>query len=102
MCQCECCGKAYSLEKRFEVHHKDFNRFNNIEDNYMWLCCSCHKKIHYNHGRVKQYENGIECNTEKIISITKNVIEDVYDVEMSEDVGHNFVTNDGIVTCNER
>lgn len=100
LCQCECCGKAYSLEKRFEVHHKDFNRFNNIEDNYMWLCCSCHKKIHYNHGRVKQYENGIECNTEKIISITKNVIEDVYDVEMSEDVGHNFVTNDGIVTCN--
>lgn len=99
-CQCECCGETYSLEKRFEVHHKDFNRFNNIEDNYMWLCCSCHKKIHYNHGRIKQYENGIECNTEKIISIVQNIVEDVYDVEMSEDIGHNFVTNDGIVTCN--
>ena len=38
LCSCECCGEGYSSEKRFEVHHKDFNRFNNIENNYMWLC----------------------------------------------------------------
>lgn len=97
---CEICNLPYSHNERFEVHHKDFNRKNNIEENYSWLCASCHKKEHYKNGRTKQYENGIPTYFEKIISIEQNEIEYVYDIEMSEDVAHNFVTEDGIVTCN--
>lgn len=39
-------------------------------------------------------------STEPIISIRADGYDVVYDIEMSGDVAHNFVTNDGIVTCN--
>lgn len=98
--KCEICGRAYDGIYRFEVHHADGNRTNNDLSNYKWLCCSCHKKIHYKNGRTKQYENGIETVIDEIISIEYNGVETVYDVEMSGDVGHNFVTSEGLVTCN--
>lgn len=97
---CECCGKPYLNCERFEVHHKDFNRKHNEYSNYEWLCTSCHKKKHYQHGRTKIYENGIPVKTEKIVSIEPNKVEDVYDIVMSGEVAHNFVLNNGIVICN--
>lgn len=99
-CACENCGIKYYETKRFEVHHKDLNRKNNKTDNFQWLCASCHKKIHYQNGRTKQYENGLPTYYEKIISIIQNKEEIVYDVSMSEEVNHNFVIDNGIVTCN--
>jgi 5-methylcytosine-specific restriction endonuclease McrA len=41
---CELCGEHTD---RIEVHHKDMNRLNNILDNLVGLCASCHKKAHY-------------------------------------------------------
>ena len=96
---CEYCGKKYSTTERFELHHKDFNRHNNCNNNYQWLCCSCHKKIHYENGRTKRYENGIETYLDEIISIVPKDIEMVYDIEM-DDPYHTFVSESGLVTSN--
>lgn len=96
---CELCGKPYSEDERFELHHRDFNRHNNVSDNYQWLCCSCHKKIHYGHGRTKRYENGIETYLSKIVSIEPYAIEMTYDIEMA-DPAHTFVSESGLVTSN--
>lgn len=97
--QCEICGKIYSREERFEVHHKDDNRKNNKESNFSWVCASCHKKEHYKNGRIKTYEKGIEVYLDKIISIDYKTTEHVYNLSMA-DPAHNFVVNDGIVTSN--
>ena len=97
---CEDCGKKFSSSERFEVHHKDFNRHNNSIDNYVWLCASCHKKRHYNHGRRKKGEKGYPSYLDEIVSIEPYKIETVYDVSMSDDVSHTFVTDEGIVTSN--
>lgn len=97
---CEDCGKKFSSSERFEVHHKDFNRHNNSIDNYVWLCASCHKKRHYNHGRRKKGEKGYPSYLDEIVSIEPYKIETVYDVSMSSDVSHTFVIDNGIVTSN--
>lgn len=99
MSPCDICGKEF-LTDRFEVHHKDFDRTNNCKSNYQWLCCSCHKKLHYRNGRTKQFENGIETYLDEIVSIEPYGVETVYDVEMSGNVGHNFVIDNGMVVCN--
>ena len=96
---CEACGKLYSNSERFEVHHKDFNRKNNNFDNFIWLCCSCHKTIHYNHGRKKRYDNGINTYISKIKLIEPYAIEMTYDIEM-KDPAHTFVSESGLVTSN--
>lgn len=51
-------------------------------------------------GEYSYNENGIETVIDEIISIEYNGVETVYDVEMSGDVEHNFVTSEGLVTCN--
>ena len=97
---CESCGRVYNEETRFEAYHKNGDRHNNETDNLMWLCVSCHKKIHYNQlGRTKSYENGIETLLDEIISIEYMREEMTYDVTMDEPA-HNFVANNGLITCN--
>lgn len=96
---CEICNRPYG-EMRFELHHIDFDRTHNEESNYQWLCCSCHKKIHYKNGRTKVFEKGIPVQEDRIVSIEPAGIETVYDIEMSGDVAHNFVLANGLVTCN--
>lgn len=96
---CEVCEKAYDTSTRFELHHKDFDRHNNCIDNYQWLCVSCHKKIHYQAGRTKRYENGIETYLDEIISIVPDEIVMVYDIAM-DDPAHNFISESGLVTSN--
>lgn len=98
-CACEVCGKPYTDDCRFELHHKDFDRTHNTEDNYTWCCVSCHKKLHFAHGRNARYEKGIPTLQYKIVSIEPKAIERVYDVEMLSPY-HNFVTDTGIVTSN--
>lgn len=44
---CEDCGKnLVESQKRFHVHHKDKNRYNNSIENLRLLCVSCHRKYH--------------------------------------------------------
>ena len=98
-CKCEICGREYSDDIRFELHHVDLDRTNNNENNFQWLCVSCHKKEHYKNDRIKAFEKGIPVNTCKIVSIEPYAIEDVYDIEM-EHPNHNFIVDSGIVTSN--
>ena len=93
---CEVCGIE---PKRKEVHHIDGDHGNQSFDNLKLVCTSCHKKEHYKMGRVKKGEKGLQSHLERIIEVTFIGIEKVYDVEM-EAPNHNFVTRNGIVTCN--
>lgn len=96
---CDDCGKSYSEDERFEVHHSDFDRTNNTEENYAWLCVSCHKKRHYNHGRIKKGDKGYPIIEDRIISIEDAGVQPVYDIEMA-DPYHTFTIDNGLVVCN--
>lgn len=96
---CEMCGTEYNEDKCFELHHIDLDRTNNNEDNFKWLCNSCHKKTHYQHNRNKRYERGLTTKTERIISIEYVGKENVYSITMA-DPNHTFVVDSGIVTSN--
>ena len=97
---CEICNKLYDGKKRFEVHHKDFNRLNKDVENLQWLCVSCHKKEHYRNGeRNKVFDKGIPTLIEKIITIESHKVEEVYDIEMA-DPAHNVITDSGLVASN--
>lgn len=96
---CSICGLQYDGNKRFELHHRDFDRTNNDPTNLQWCCVGCHKKIHYASGRTKRYEKGYPVGEIEIASIQKNKIEPVYDVEMASPY-HNFAIDNGIITSN--
>ena len=96
---CEICGRLYSLNKRFEVHHNDLNRINSDRDNLSWLCVSCHKKEHYKIGRRKMGGARRYFKPSKIISITYAGVENTYSIEMCEPF-HNFTLLSGILTSN--
>ena len=98
-CACEHCGRPYSEEACFEVHHIDGDRTNNTLENFAWLCNSCHKKAHYEMGRTKRYEKGIPSWQDEIVAIDPAGEEDVYDVEMAAP-DHNFVLENGLVVGN--
>lgn len=95
---CEICGKR---DCRLEVHHinKDHSDCGENFSNLQTLCASCHKKAHYQIGRVKQGEKGLDVETIKVVSVEYLKDDEVYDVEMY-DPYHTFVTSKGIVTCN--
>jgi len=99
------CQECNQPHNRLEVHHKqrliafDYDRIKyHDESNLCVLCPSCHKKKHYEQGRVKRYEKGFEVTYDKIISIEYVGIEDTYDIEMYGDE-HNFVAN-GFISHN--
>lgn len=96
---CEACGRRYDSHVRFELHHKDLNRHNNTEENYQWLCVSCHKKAHYQANRRKVYEKGIPTYLDEIVEISPCRETTTYDIEMA-DPAHNFVTESGLVVSN--
>ena len=95
---CDICGIVDNC--RSEAHHKDGNHANNSFDNLQWLCNSCHKKAHYALGRNKMGEKGLLTVVEKIVSIDCIGEKEVYDVEVSGEVSHTFLTANGIVTSN--
>ncbi len=56
---CQLCGKeekttSMNRKKKFEVHHIDYNKENNAEDNLITLCDSCHMKTN-NKRRRKEF-----------------------------------------------
>ena len=51
--KCECCGLSEWMNKPIplELHHKDFNYYNNNLDNLQILCSNCHMQAHnYNNN----------------------------------------------------
>lgn len=46
--KCECCGLSEWIGKPIplELHHKDFNHYNNSLDNLQVLCANCHMQAH--------------------------------------------------------
>lgn len=46
--KCECCGLSEWMEKPIplELHHKDFNHYNNSLENLQILCANCHMQAH--------------------------------------------------------
>lgn len=46
--KCECCGLSMWMGKPIplELHHKDFNHYNNSIDNLQILCSNCHMQVH--------------------------------------------------------
>ena len=83
---CEICGDVYGLE----VHHKDRNTENNLDENLIKLCSSCHSRVH------DGWYVGITTHPDIITSITKVGVEDVYDLQMEEPF-HNYVANGFVV-----
>ena len=55
---------------------------------------------HKGQSRRKKGEKGYPSYLDEIVSIEPYKIETVYDVSMSDDVSHTFVTDEGIVTSN--
>ena len=55
--KCECCGLSEWMGKPIplELHHKDFNHYNNSLDNLQILCSNCHMQAHnYNNNLSAQ------------------------------------------------
>lgn len=46
--RCECCGLTEWMGKPIplELHHKDFNHYNNDLDNLMIVCANCNMQLH--------------------------------------------------------
>ena len=53
-CKCEICGLTEWMGKPIplELHHKDFNHWNNELDNLQILCSNCHMQAH-NYNNTK-------------------------------------------------
>lgn len=46
--KCECCGLSEWMGRPIplELHHKDFDHYNNTLDNLQILCSNCHMQAH--------------------------------------------------------
>lgn len=85
---CSICGTNENLE----VHHIDKNHNNNVPDNLMTLCSSCHQRVHH-----QSLETAY---ADEVVSIEEIGEKPVYDISMSSEF-HNFVANGVIVhNCN--
>ena len=53
--KCECCGLSEWMGKPIplELHHRDFNHYNNSLDNLQILCANCHMQAH-NYCNIKK------------------------------------------------
>lgn len=58
--ECECCGTSDNTNNKIIVHHKDCNRNNNILENLLILCQSCHQAIHIRIKRGKTCDEAFD------------------------------------------
>ena len=59
ICQ-ECHKNQSKLKRKLVVHHIDFNKKNNIPENLISLCNSCHSKTNFNREQwIKYFQNKI-------------------------------------------
>ncbi len=45
---CQLCKAKESLDRKLSIHHIDYNKKNNLNDNLISLCISCHAKTNFN------------------------------------------------------
>lgn len=76
-----------------ETHHINGDHFDHALDNLLPVCRSCHRHLH---GPVIAHSKGRGIRFEQIVSIDKQQIEDVYDIQMPTG-NENFLANDFIV-----
>lgn len=95
---CEQCAKSGC---RLEIHHVNGNHAQCGENfsNLKTLCASCHKKAHYEMGRLRWGQKGYRTDLAEVKSIEYIGEQEVYDVEMASPY-HSFATGNGVVTCN--
>lgn len=56
--KCQLCNKTQIKNgKKLDVHHADYDRFNNNQDNLISLCIRCHRKTNFNRDFWKYYFN---------------------------------------------
>ncbi len=99
--KCEHCLLEKINNAKFEFAHirsiKECNddwELYHSENNILYLCNSCHKKLDYQKGeRKKRYSKGYPIYYDPIISIEAINNKEVFDIEM-EGPFHNFVAND--------
>lgn len=53
---CRICNKD-GVEAKFNVHHKDWDRTHNDDDNLVTLCATCHHAVHREGYRPDEYED---------------------------------------------
>lgn len=87
--QCEKCG-LIKKPRKLVIHHKDGDRNNNKNDNFMILCFSCHSKLH-NHG-------GLKISYEEITSIEKVGVEETFDLHTP--IYNNFLLGNNVLSHN--
>lgn len=75
---CWCCKKSYIP---IMVHHIDKNRNNNIKDNLICVCVTCHAHIHK--GFSKRF-NSNEETIERILSLRKELIKKSYKKDVDD------------------
>lgn len=100
--KCEFCDKSISNDK----HAGEFAHIDSLENlggdyfkyhsvkNIKLLCNNCHKKFDYDKGERKpRWSKGRPSETDLVISVEYDGVEDVYDVEMNSEE-HNFIANE--------
>ena len=97
---CEICGKE---ETGLDISHKDGRHSNDQGSNLWILCRSCHIKYDRDHnGRILQpWSKGKELSFNRVVKIVRNIgEEEVFTLQMSSEVGHNYITGNGAINKN--
>ena len=60
--KCECCGLSEWMGKPIplELHHIDFNHYNNSLDNLQILCSNCHMQTHNYNNNLSTQDNNLD------------------------------------------
>lgn len=90
-CGCERLGLEGKCTGELELHHRDFNPFNNHPDNLVWLCKSHHAAVH----NGKTHVNMVETYKEAVDTAGFEDDDKKYIVMI--DVFNKRVTNSGLI-----
>lgn len=91
--RCSKCGTDVNVD----VSHRDQDEQNDAPSNLWYLCRSHH--VQYD-GASLPWSSGYETKLDQVVSIEKDAEEPVYTLEMSPEVGHNYVTGEGFINHN--
>jgi len=68
------CCKCLEQNKKFAIHHIDYDKKNSNKNNLVTLCISCHTETNYNREKWQNYfENYIKNNRESQNDTNKNL-----------------------------
>jgi DNA polymerase III alpha subunit len=92
--KCQSCKQQQGAD----IHHNDGKHGSDNPHDVMWVCKSCHRKIHRLDGR--RWQQGLETTTTKLVKVIELPVQETYDIEMPEH--HNFVLANGIIASNSQ